>query len=183
MTNKNRFKDVSKTYWAKSALAGATGGAVLGLLLSMASAMQEAGFWYPLNAIGSRIFGGVPDGGFSGLSLEGAAVDLIHGALWGLILGALVVAIGVRVLPTWRRAALASLGWGLVFYLIAGFVTLPGADAIRGVLHPVAFGLVHIVSGAAMALALYAWTKREELRVTFAPEIEIPVHHRSKIEW
>ncbi|HXJ18700.1 MAG TPA: DUF6789 family protein [Polyangia bacterium] len=141
------------------AVAGLVGGAVVSLLVAVASALQGQDVWrglkiaaYPF--LGDRVL-------LAGLDVApvalGLLAHLVVAAIWGVLFAA--VAFG---LSRWATVGFGAV-WGFVVLFVMVYLVLPAAGAARledaMVVRPVV--LEHVTFGLAVGLAFLPFQRRE----------------------
>jgi hypothetical protein len=154
------------------AMAGAVGGAAMGLLLMAVSSANGTGFWFPMLQTAVALFGiealiGGLGTGLVGMGLHFTACVAL-GALFGVILP--------RVTTTGRALALGLL-FGAATWVFLNYVALPifnPALLERAALIPGYWFASHLVFGAALAATpnLARAFARAEVEEPIAPRLD-----------
>lgn len=160
-------------WWAKCAVAGIVGGLAMGAYEMMATALTGGGFWAPLNMIGATLPAFRPPavGFVAGPTLSGLMLHMIASAFWGLVYGALVLAVAPRFGRTWPSESVLGLVYGVGVWIVMGLFIGPLLDPVMRMAPPVNFFIGHVVYGLVVAWVLTGWTQRRELSLIFAPEV------------
>jgi hypothetical protein len=165
----------SRPYWRNGAIAGLLGTLGLFLFAGASYGSLGGGFWIPYSAIAATLPflpPPMPDLAFAE-TLVGVGVNLLLGAVWGLIYAAGIRALDrrkpYRVSRSWLEAVLLGAGLGVAVYVLSGL--LAGPALVPGVrtLFPLAFFTGHLIFGEVTALAFAALSRRAIPAITFAP--------------
>ena len=169
--------DRPKGWWAKTVVAGLIGGAAMMLFLMAAYAAAGLGAWFPANGIATvipnfrPIPGDLPSPDFvAAQSLTGLAIHAIMSGLLGVVFGAIAEGFLERHARSWFRMAVAGFVYATFVWMFLGYggVYLAGLQPVFGT---ATFFFGHLVFGVVLGISLALMTtKRDLLRVTFAPE-------------